>query len=140
MRLAFSIITGVLAAFLVTLIVAVVPTPWLQMLGPFTYLIPPLCGGFVGGYIVQKCWWLAGIIIGIVTETCLLLFMIMIAAANFGLSKGAEMAGQVLPDMWWESIQKILLCIAGAYLGQFFARMVKKRTLSTIEQDPRGRS
>lgn len=127
MRLVSSIIAGVLVALLATLIVAVVPIPWLQIFGPITYNIPLSYGGIVGGYIAQKHWWLSGIIIGVTTAICLLLFMIMMGAANLGLAKGAEMTMQMRPSMWWDIIQKMLLCIAGAYLGHFFARLTRKK-------------
>ena len=126
-RLTLSVIAGVLVALLVTFIVAVVPIPWLQIFGPITHNIPLFCGGIVGGYIAQKHWWLSGIIIGITAAICLLLFMIMMGAANFGLAKSAEMAVQMRPSMWWEIIQEMSLCIAGACLGHFFARLIRKK-------------
>jgi hypothetical protein len=127
MRIIASIIAGVLVALLVALIVAIVPIPWLQIFGPITYNIPLFYGSIVGGYIAWKYWWLSGIITGTITGIALLLFMAMIGAANFGIVKGAEMSLQVWPNMWWEMIVTLLACIAGAYLGQFFAGLAKKR-------------
>jgi len=127
MRLVFSIIIGLLVTLLATLIIAVVPIPWLQIFGPNIYIVPLFYGSLIGGYIAQKYWWLSGIIIGNIAEICFLLLMIMMGAANYGIVKGAETAVRMLPNMWWEIIRVILACIAGAYLGQFFARLARKK-------------